>query len=212
MGRSAPWIAVAEYKPAKMLSASAAGYYGRQQPGDDAVLTKSDCPQPTFMSDLCPSGSKPRMAQLPMALAWHACASGWSMMLLPIKLGLGGPLGGGAQWLSWIHVDDVIGGIATFAAWVKRGICNFTAPECLYQAQFSRVAAAVLRRPYGFPTPGLPIRMALGEQTGLLLKGQRVAPGRLKEGGFVFRYPRLDGALRSIIRRCSFAAWIQFGL
>jgi hypothetical protein len=67
MGRSALWIAVAEHKPAKTLSASAVGYYGRQQPGDDAVLTKSDCPQPTFISDLCPSGSKPRMAQLPMA-------------------------------------------------------------------------------------------------------------------------------------------------
>jgi hypothetical protein len=87
----------------------------------------------------------------------------------------------------------------------ETGICNFTAPECLSQAQFSRVAAAVLRRPYGFPTPGLPIRMALGEQTDLLLKGQRVAPEQLKDGGFVFRYPRLDGALRSSIRRCSFA-------
>jgi NAD dependent epimerase/dehydratase family enzyme len=120
------------------------------------------------------------------------------MMLLPIRLGLGGPLGGGAQWLSWIHVDDVIGGMAHLCRVGATGIYNFTARESLSQAQFSRVAAAVLRRPYGFPTPGLPMRLALGEQADLLLAGQRVAPERLKISGFVFCYPNLDGALRSL--------------
>jgi len=97
------------------------------------------------------------------------------MMLLPIKLGLGGPLGGGAQWLSWIHVDDVIGGIAHLCRVGDAGVFNFTAPESLSQAQFSRVAATVLLRPYGFPTPGWPMRLALGEQADLPLEGQRVS-------------------------------------
>ena len=120
------------------------------------------------------------------------------MMLLPIKLGLGGALGGGAQWLSWIHVDDVLGGMAHLCRTGEAGAYNFTAPENLSQAQFSRVAATVLRRPHGFPTPGWPMRLALGEQADLLLEGQRVAPERLQQTGFAFRYARLDEALRSL--------------
>ena len=78
------------------------------------------------------------------------------------------------------------------------GVYNFTAPESVSQAQFSRVAASVLGRPYGFPTPDWPMRLALGEQADLLLEGQRVVPARLTGDGFVFRHPTLDGALRSL--------------
>ncbi len=78
------------------------------------------------------------------------------------------------------------------------GVYNFTAPECLTQADFSRVAAKVLRRPYGFPTPGFPMRYALGEQADLLLEGARVAPARLHATGFAFAFPKLEGALRNI--------------
>jgi uncharacterized protein (TIGR01777 family) len=200
------WIAIAGKKPAMMLSASAIGYYGTQQRGDDAVLTESDGPKPMFMSDLCREweqaaqraatfGVKVACMRLGLVLGTQGALP---MMLLPIRLGLGGPLGGGAQWLSWIHVDDVIGGIAHLCRVGDAGIFNFTAPENLSQAQFSRVAATVLRRPYGFPTPGLPMRLALGEQADLLLEGQRVAPERLKASGFVFSYPLLAGALRSL--------------
>jgi hypothetical protein len=79
------------------------------------------------------------------------------------------------------------------------GCYNFTAPESVAQAQFSRVAASVLKRPSGVPTPGFPMRFALGEQADLLLEGQRVVPERLLRSGFVFRYPRLDAALRSLV-------------
>ena len=200
------WIAAAEHKPALMVSASAIGYYGIQRRGDDAVLTESDAPQPVFMSDLCREWE-----QAAQGAAAHgvrvACTrfglvlgtqGALPMMLLPIKLGLGGPLGGGAQWLSWIHVDDVIGGIAHLCRSGGQGVYNFTAPESLTQTQFSRVAAAVLRRPYGFPTPGWPMRLMLGEQADLLLEGQRVAPARLLDDGYAFLHPRLQGALRSL--------------
>ncbi len=201
------WIATAELKPAMLVSASAIGYYGIQRRGDDAVLTESDGPQAMFMSDLCREWE-----QAAQGAAAHgvrvACTrfglvlgtqGALPMMLLPIKLGLGGPLGGGAQWLSWIHVDDVIGGIAHLCRSGEAGVYNFTAPESLTQAQFSRVAAGVLRRPFGFPTPGWPMRLMLGEQADLLLEGQRVVPARLLESGYAFRHPQLDGALRSLV-------------
>lgn len=200
------WIATAEHKPAMMLSASAIGYYGIQQRGDNAVLTERDGPKPMFMSDLCREWE-----QAAQTAALHGVAvacmrfglvmgtqGALPMMLLPIKLGLGGPLGGGKQWLSWIHVDDVIGGIAHLCRDGNSGVFNFTAPENLSQAQFSHVAASVLQRPYGFPTPGWPMRLLLGEQADLLLEGQRVAPERLQESGFVFTYPNLREALRSL--------------
>jgi len=130
------------------------------------------------------------------------------MMLLPILLGLGGRLASGRQWLSWIHVDDVVRGMAhrwqhalkTPAAPgpATTGASNFTAPQSLTQAAFSRTAARLWHRPWWLPTPGWPMRLALGEQADLLLEGQRVIPARLAQEGFVFRYPEMAGALLSM--------------
>ena len=201
------WIGKAEHKPAMMLSASAIGYYGIQRSGDNAVLTENDGPQPIFMSDLCREWEQAAQDAASHGVALACMRFGLvlgtqgalPMMLLPIKLGLGGPLSGGAQWLSWIHVDDVIRGMAHLCLMGEAGVYNFTSPESFSQAEFSRVAATLVRRPYGFPTPGWPMRLILGEQADLLLEGQRVAPERLKNSGFVFGYPHLEGALRSLM-------------
>ena len=201
------WIATAGHKPAMLLSASAIGYYGIQRRGDDTVLTEKDGPQPMFMSDLCREWEQAaqgaeahgvRVARMRFGLVLGTQGA-LPMMLLPIKLGLGGPLGGGTQWLSWIHVDDLIAGIAHLCRAGEGGAYNFTSPEVVSQAQFNRTAASVLKRPYGFPTPGWPMRLALGEQADLLLEGQRVFPERLTKEGFVFRHPNLEGALRSVV-------------
>ena len=200
------WIAQAEHKPALLLSASAIGYYGIQAAGDDTVLTESDPPQAIFMSDLCREweasargaathGVRVTCMRIGVVLGTQGALP---MMLFPVKLGLGGPLGGGAQWLSWIHVDDVVRGIAHLCATNAQGDFNFTAPESVPQAQFSKIAARVHGRPYGFPTPGFPMRWALGEQAGLLLDGQRVSPEKLSTSGFAFSYPQLAAALRSL--------------
>jgi NAD dependent epimerase/dehydratase family enzyme len=104
-------------------------------------------------------------------------------------------------------VDDLVRGIAH--RWRQAvgagepdagavGSTNFTAPECVSQAEFSRTAARIWRRPSFVPTPGWPMRLALGEQADLLLEGQRVAPARLEREGFSFRYPTLERALRSL--------------
>ncbi len=200
------WIARADHKPALMLSASAIGYYGNQARGDDSVITESAAPQPIFMSDLCREWEQQALKAVdhgvPVALLRIGVVLGLHgalpMMLMPIRLGLGGPLGGGAQWQSWIHVDDVIGGMAHLCRSGADGVFNFTAPEAMTQRHFSRVAAMVLRRPHGFPTPGWPMRLALGEQADLLLEGARVAPVRLLKSGFAFQHPHLEGALRDI--------------
>ena len=203
------WIAQAEHKPALMLSGSAIGYYGVQRQGDDTVLTETAPPQPVFMSDLCREWEEAAQRASAYGVTVACMRFGLvlgrqgalPMLLLPIRLGLGGPLGGGRQWQSWIHVDDVIGAMAHLCSSgaAEGGSYNFTAPESLTQAQFSRVAAKVLHRPYGFPTPGWPMRAALGEQADLLLEGQRVGPQHLLATGFAFRYPQLAPALASLV-------------
>ncbi|NYE64031.1 uncharacterized protein (TIGR01777 family) [Duganella sp. 1224] len=201
------WIAAAEHKPALLLSASAIGYYGVQPRGDATELTERDGPQPVFMSDLCREweeaaraaeahGVKVACMRFGLVLGRQGALP---MMLLPVRLGLGGPLAGGTQWLSWIHIDDLVAAIAHLCRSGGSGSYNFTAPECVPQAQFSRVAASLLHRPFGLPMPGWPMRLALGEQADLLLEGQRVAPARLLDNGFVFTYPALREALRSLL-------------
>jgi uncharacterized protein (TIGR01777 family) len=125
------------------------------------------------------------------------------MMLLPVRLGLGGALGSGDQWQSWIHVHDLLRGIAH--VWSHNlhadptpaltGAVNFTAPGPMTQIEFSRTAAQVMRRPCVMRTPGFPLRFILGEQADLLLEGQRVLPQRLESSGFSFRFPDLRSAL-----------------
>lgn len=201
------WIGAAQHRPAMLLSASAIGYYGAQERGDDRALLEDAPAQPIFMSDLCreweESAQGARAHGVTVACLRFGLVLGRQgalpMMLLPVKLGLGGPLAGGTQWLSWMHVDDVLAAIAHLSVHGQDGGYNFTAPESVAQARFSRIAAHVLKRPYGLPTPGWPMRFALGEQADLLLEGQRVAPGRLLASGFQFRYPRLDAALRSLV-------------
>jgi uncharacterized protein (TIGR01777 family) len=211
------WIARAERKPFLFLSASAIGYYGIQQIGDQAELDESSPPQPVFMSDLCREWEEAAGSATQYGVQVECLRFGLilgkqgalPMMLLPVKLGLGGRLGSGRQWLSWIHVEDVVRAMAH--RWQRAaaepdpgrggsyfGATNFTAPECVTQAAFSRVAARIWRRPCVVPTPGWPMRLALGEQADLLLEGQRVVPRRLEREGFVFRYPDLALALESL--------------
>ena len=207
------WIARAEHKPFLLLNASAIGYYGTQRIGDTAELDESSPPQPVFMSDLCreweeaAGGAAQYGVQVECMRFGLVVGVGGAlpMLLLPILLGLGGRLGSGRQWLSWIHVDDVVGGIAhrwrdalAHPARGAVGASNFTAPECVTQAQFSEAAARIWRRPCFMPTPGWPLRLVLGEQSDLLLEGQRVAPRRLLREGFGFRYPDIAQALASL--------------
>ncbi|VAW60764.1 Putative sugar nucleotide epimerase [hydrothermal vent metagenome] len=212
------WIAQAEHKPRLLVSASAIGYYGIQALGDDTVLTEDSPSSSIFMSQLCQDWEGAAQAAAEYGVQVKCMRFGLvlghqgalPMMMLPIKLGLGGPLGTGRQWLSWIHVYDLLRGIAHL--WQLDGqsdgqsdeqqadveVYNFTAPEAVMQKQFSEIAGQVIRRPSAFSTPGKPMRIALGEQSDLLLEGQRVEPGKLKAEGFEFMYPDVRSALQSL--------------
>jgi len=208
------WIARASHKPRVLLSASAIGYYGVQPQGDDTELAEDSNPQAIFMSQLCSEWETAaqgagqygvQVACMRFGLVFGHQGS-LPQMLLPIRLGVGGPLGSGRQWLSWVHVHDVLRGIAHLARRSEAGSAvdningawNFCAPEALRQGDFARLAAKVLRRPSFMPTPAFVMRALLGEQADLLVEGQRVAPRRLLADGFVFRHPGLEEALRSL--------------
>jgi uncharacterized protein (TIGR01777 family) len=123
-------------------------------------------------------------------------------MLMPVRFGVGGRMGTGRQRLSWIHLDDLLRGLAWLAAQREgsvHGAWNFTAPDCVAQRDFIATAARLLQRPAVVPTPAWPVRLLLGEQADLLLEGQCVMPRRLLSAGFAFRYPALEPALRSLL-------------
>ncbi len=207
------WMGRAEHKPRFFVSASAIGYYGTQPLGDDAQLTESSPAQPVFMSELCQQWESAARAAtqhgvavacLRFGLVLGADGGALPSLLLPIRLGLGGRLASGRQWMSWIHIQDLLGAMA-HAVQTAGGepfrAYNVTAPEQLHQRDFSKTAAQVLHRPALFPTPGWPMKLALGEQSDLLLQGQRVQPARLLQEGFVFKHPTLEAALRDLLNK-----------
>jgi hypothetical protein len=211
--RLVTWIVGAEHKPRLLLSASAIGYYGIQAKGDNTVLNEDSPPQAIFMSELCQdwecaagaaSASGVRIACIRLGVVFGEQGP-LPMMLMLFKLGVGGKVGRGNQWLSWIHVRDVLRGMAHIwradnvsAMTNTVQIYNFTTPQSVTQEQFSQIAAKVLHRPCLLPMPSWPMRLALGKQADLLLEGQRVAPTRLQAAGFSFDYPDLKGALQSV--------------
>ena len=207
------WMGSLPKPPWLLISGSAIGYYGVQRQGDPTVLTESSPPQAIFMSRLCQrweaaAGEASRLGvQVALTRLGFVLGHGGSLprLLLPVRLGLGGPLGGGRQTLSWVHVEDVVRGMAhvwSLAAAQTGPVApqayNFTAPGAVSQGEFMRTATVVLRRPFWLPTPALPMRLALGEQADVLLEGQRVAPARLLQTGFRFRFPDVRGALRDL--------------
>lgn len=209
------WIAARPRKPWLLLSGSAIGYYGVQPQGDARELAEDAPPQPIFMSQLCQRWEQ--AAQAAVAHGVHVACMRFGFvlghqgslpqLLLPISLGFGGRLGSGRQWLSWVHVHDLIRAMAHVwtltedaAAPPAAQAFNFTAPGALSQEEFTRVAASVLHRPCWMPTPAAPVKLLLGEQADLLLEGQRVEPARLLQSGFRFMFPDARSALTDLCR------------
>jgi hypothetical protein len=121
-------------------------------------------------------------------------------MLAPFRAGLGGPLGGGRQWTSWIHIAD----LAEMFRFALEGpappVVNGVAPGAVTNAEFTRSLAAALHRPAFIPAPKLALRMLFGEMAELLLASQRVAPAAAEAAGFQFQHPELKGALADLLR------------
>ncbi|MGO9865881.1 MAG: DUF1731 domain-containing protein [Terriglobales bacterium] len=142
------------------------------------------------------------MVNIRIGLALSAKGGALAKMLTPFKLGLGGRMGSGQQWMSWIHVDDIVGAIHhAMLTESLSGPVNLVAPTAVRNAEFTKILASVLRRPAIFPVPEFALRLAFGKQAAeeMLLASQRVQPGKLGASGYKFRFRELKAALEDLV-------------
>ena len=200
-------LARAKQKPALLINASAVGYYGFTQ---DEELTESSPAGNDFLATTCKAWEAEalraesfgvRVVLLRTGVVLEKNGGAIQKMLPPFRLGLGGPLGDGKQWMSWIHLDDLVG-LILFAIEGNnvRGALNGTAPNPVRMKEFTRTLGRVLHRPAFFPVPAFLLRTLLGEMADILLKGQRVFPRRARELGYAFRFTELEPTLKEILR------------
>lgn len=193
-------------QPCVFLSASATGYYGD---GGERALGEDAEPGHDFLAILCHEweqsarqveSERCRVVCLRFGVIL-AAKGGMLGKLLPLyRRGLGGPLGGGRQFLSWIHLHDATGAILfALETPALKGPVNVTAPQPPRQREFAAALGSVLGRPARLPTPAWPLRLLLGEKARLLLQGQRAVPNRLKTLGFRWRFGDLKRALDDVV-------------
>jgi uncharacterized protein (TIGR01777 family) len=193
--------------PRVLLSASAVGFYGNR--GDD-VLSETSAGGEGFLAEVCrewEAATQPaadaglRVACLRLGIVLSPEGGALARMLLPFKLGLGGPLGTGRQFWSWIQIEDVVEAVRYILKTnALAGPINLTAPEPVTNREFTRMLGQVLRRPAILPAPGWALRLALGSMADeALLASTRAVPAKLQAAGFEFRYPQLRGALEQAV-------------
>jgi uncharacterized protein len=201
-------LAQSEAKPRVLVCASAVGFYGNR---GDEVLREENPPGQGFLSEVCREWEDAsriaaeagiRTVNVRIGLVLSAKGGALAKMLTPFKLGLGGRIGTGQQWSSWIHVDDIVGGIQhAMRTEALSGPVNLVAPNPVRNAEFTRILASVLRRPAVFPVPEFAVRLAFGVQAAeeLLLASQRVEPEKLTASGYAFRFRELRAALEDLL-------------
>lgn len=201
-------LAQCEAKPRVLVCASAVGFYGNR--GDELLREESPGGQ-GFLSEVCrewedasriAAEADIRTVNIRIGLVLSAKGGALAKMLTPFKLGLGGRIGSGRQWWSWIHVDDIVGGIHhAMRTESLSGAVNLVAPNPARNAEFTKVLASVLARPAFFPVPEFALRLAFGKMAAeeLLLASQRVEPGKLRASGYTFRFSELRAALENLV-------------
>ncbi len=196
-------------RPKVLASASAVGFYGDRR---EEILTEDSAPGGDFLARVCQeweAATEPasqagiRVVHLRFGMILSAAGGALKKMLLPFKLGAGGRIGSGAQYMSWIAIEDAIGAILhALSVGSLMGAVNAVAPVPVTNAEFTRVLARVLSRPAVAPMPAFAARLAFGELAdALLLTSQRVMPTRLQASGYRFQHPELAGALRYLVGR-----------
>jgi len=201
-------LAQSEAKPRVLVCASAVGFYGSR--GDELLREESPIGQ-GFLPEVCREWEDAsriaaeagiRTVNIRIGLVLSPKGGALGNMLKPFKLGLGGRFGSGQQWWSWIHVDDIGGGIQhAMRTESLSGPVNFVAPNPVRNAEFTKVLASVLGRPAFFPVPEFAVRLAFGKMAAeeLLLASQWVEPGKLRSSGYEFRFPELKAALVNLV-------------
>ena len=200
-------LAALDTPPRVLVAASAIGFYGDR---GDALLDESAAPGTGFLPEVSRSwetAAAPareagiRVAHLRIGIVLSPAGGALAQMLLPFKLGVGGVLGSGDQYMSWIALDDVVGIVRhALADESLSGPVNTVAPQAVTNREFTRALGKVLRRPTILPAPAFALRIALGEMAdALLLASTRVDPAALRATTFEFQHPQLDGALRHVL-------------
>ena len=186
------------------VSASAIGYYGTSE---TAAFDETSAPGDDFLARVCvgwerearqAAGLGMRVAIVRTGVALGADGGALAKLLPPFRMGAGGIVGNGRQWLSWVHVDDVVG-VYLLALDGAEGPLNACAPNPVTNAQFTHALGRALHRPTLLPVPTFALRAMLGEGADMLLQGQRVLPLRTQELGYRFAFPELTGALANLL-------------
>ena len=200
-------LAALQTPPGVLISASAIGYYGSR---GDEILDEKSPPGADFLAETCiawENAARPaadagvRTVYLRIGIVLSADGGALAKMLFPFKMGVGGVIGGGDQYMSWVSLSDLEGIIVhALNTETLEGPVNAVSPAPATNREFTKTLGGVLSRPTLFPMPAFAARLAFGEMAdALLLSSTRVTPGRLQESGYDFQHPGLDGALRHVL-------------
>lgn len=200
-------ISKCKNKPECLINSSAIGYYGTTR---TEVLDEDSKPGDDFLSKLCFDWEKEaysmekhglRVITLRIGIVLDKCEGALQKFLLTFKLFIGGHQGSGKQWISWIHIDDLVN-LIFFVLENKeiKGAINCTSPNSVSNKQFCKTLGKVLNRPSIFPVPGFVLKIAIGEFAKYLIKGRKVIPFRATKNGFQFRYDNLENALTNLLK------------
>lgn len=192
-------------RPPVLICASAIGIYGSR---GEETLSEQSPPGTDFLAEVCTEWESQaglaeslgmRVVAVRIGVVLGKGGGALQRMLPPFKAGVGGKLASGRQWMSWIHIDDLVRLIRFAIESPLSGPVNATAPNPVTNAEFTRALATTLHRPALFPVPGFLLKIGFGEMAEVLLASQRVLPRAAENAGFRFNYPHLGAALASIL-------------
>ena len=199
-------LAKLQSRPATLICASAVGYYGSR---GDETLVESSPPGTGYLAEVCTAWEKEataaedlgmRVVRLRTGVVLDARGGALQRMLPPFRMGAGGKLGNGKQWMPWIHIQDLVGLIQFALVNPMKGPLNGVAPYPVSNADFTKALAAAVKRPAIFPVPGFALRVLFGEMSEILLASQRVLPKEAEAASFPFRYTQLAPALADLLK------------
>ena len=199
-------IRASDTPPAVLISGSAAGYYGDL---GEVVVTEEEPPHNEFTHKLCAQweniassaqSDRTRVCLRRTGVVLAPAGGNLAKMVPPFRLGLGGPIGNGRQYLAWIHIDDMVNGIIWLLDNDLHGPFNMVSPYPVRNEQFAHALGHALNRPAIVRVPATAMRLLMGESSVLVLGGQRALPKRLEAAGFAFRWYDLEEALADVLR------------
>jgi uncharacterized protein (TIGR01777 family) len=201
-------VKAARTKPSLLIQASAVGFYG---PRDNQPMGEDHPAGADFQAEVChlweastqeaeDMGVRRVVIRSGVVLAAENPALFW--LVFPFRLFVGGRLGNGRQYFPWIHIEDVVGAMRFFIANQQtQGVYNLTAPDSITNRTLAKTLGHVLHRSAFIPAPAFLLRLVFGEVAGMLLEGQNAVPLRLQQDGYEFRFPKIEPALRDVLKK-----------